>query len=72
MQQESRHPDNPNYVEGPLKAAVASDHPIPIPRPLRETRKASQSPASDSLTAKMQDYRNWWNLPRTRSRKPHT
>ncbi|HLP40032.1 MAG TPA: hypothetical protein VK465_00875 [Fibrobacteria bacterium] len=71
MQQDSHRPDKP-AAHASLKSAFLSDPATPSPRPLPETRKASRGAASDSLTAKMQDYRNWWNLPRTRSRKTHT
>lgn len=53
---------------------------IPAPRARAQLAPASQDlgknqlPGSagqtpDSLTAKMMEYRSWWNLPRSKSRK---
>ncbi len=52
---------------------------IPAPRTRAQMRSASvpaekmlpgyAGPSPESLTAKMQEYRSWWNLPRSKSWK---
>ena len=74
MQQDFRPSDEPSASRGPLKPAYRSVRDTSTPRPLPESPKAVRNAASDSLTSKLQDYRNWWNLPRARprARRTHT
>lgn len=41
------------------------------PQDGRPASKSRTAPAGQSLTAKMLEYRSWWNLPRTKPGKAH-
>jgi hypothetical protein len=75
MQQKIRHQNN-SSAPGESTAA-----PIPMGRgelprseSARQARKpqGSQARAPGSLTARMIDYRSWWNLPAARQGKSHS
>lgn len=67
MQRETRprssSPNPPARAAGP--ASLAS-----VPEAVKNAGRSAEQP--DSLTAKMLEYRSWWNLPRERSRKAHS
>lgn len=66
MQRESR--PRSSSPASSARASVPASR-ASVPGAAKGTGRSAEQP--ESLTAKMLDYRSWWNLPRERSRKAH-